>query len=401
MKEVFFKCTIFAIFACNLQKYYIFLKRTICIVLAVLLSTVSWADEHLRLSTVVIDPGHGGKDPGAVSRDKKSYEKTFTLSISQAIADKIRAAYPDMKVVLTRSDDTYVTVGGRADIANKEEADLFISVHHNAVASASPNGFSVHVLGQSSKKGTDLYANNMDIVRRENAVILLEDDYSTTYGDFDPNDPESYIFMNLMQNANLEQSVRFAQLVEKNLKGGPIKNDRGLSQDPFLVLWRTAMPAVLLELGFLSNDNDLKVLKSADDREKIAERVFQAFKEYKEIYEGKLTTETAPATQPEVEKPVAKQEAPKQEKKQEAKQETKVETVYAVQIFAVGKKMDPKAREFMGYTPKIIQGEKLYKYYIGVSDSAAGARKHLSAIRKKYPDAFLVKICGTEVTRIN
>lgn len=364
------------------------MKRTICIVLAVLLSTVSWADEHLRLSTVVIDPGHGGKDPGAVSRDKKSYEKTFALSISQAIADKIRAAYPDMKVVLTRSDDTYVTVGGRADIANKEEADLFISVHHNAVASASPNGFSVHVLGQSSKKGTDLYANNMDIVRRENAVILLEDDYSTTYGDFDPNDPESYIFMNLMQNANLEQSVRFAQLVEKNLKGGPIKNDRGLSQDPFLVLWRTAMPAVLLELGFLSNDNDLKVLKSADDREKIAERVFQAFKEYKEIYEGTVTTETAPAMQPEVEKPAAKQE-------------TKVETVYAVQIFAVGKKMDPKAREFMGYTPKIIQGEKLYKYYIGVSDSAAGARKHLSAIRKKYPDAFLVKICGTEVTRIN
>jgi N-acetylmuramoyl-L-alanine amidase len=130
------------------------------------------------------------------------------------------------------------------------------------------------------------------------------------------------------------------------------------------------------------------VLKSADDREKIAERVFQAFKEYKEIYEGTEATETAPATQSEVEKPAAKQE-------------TKVETVYAVQIFAVGKKMDPKAREFMGYTPKIIQGEKLYKYYIGVSDSAAGARKHLSAIRKKYPDAFLVKICGTEVTRIN
>ena len=357
-----------------------------------LLSTASWADEHLRLSTVVIDPGHGGKDPGAVSRDKKLYEKTYALSISLAIADKIRAAYPDVKVVLTRSDDTYVTVGGRADIANKEEADLFISVHHNSVTSASPNGFSVHVLGQSHKQGTDLYANNMDIVRRENAVILLEDDYSTTYGDFDPNDPESYIFMNLMQNANLEQSVRFAQLVEKHLKGGPIKNDRGISQDPFLVLWRTAMPAVLLELGFLSNDNDLKALKSADDRDKIAERVFQAFKEYKEIYEGTVTTGSAPVTQPGADKPAAKQEK---------KQEAKVETVYAVQIFAVGKKMDPKAREFMGYTPKIIQGEKLYKYYIGVSDSLAGARKHLTAIRKKYPDAFLVKITGDDVTRIN
>lgn len=365
-----------------------------------LVATVSWADEHLRLSTVVIDPGHGGKDPGAVSRDKKSYEKTFTLSISKAIADKIRAAYPDVKVILTRTDDHYVTVGGRADIANRVEADLFISVHHNAVASSSPSGFSVHVLGQSSKKGTDLYANNMDIVRRENAVILLEDDYSTTYGDFDPNDPESYIFMNLMQNANLEQSVRFAQLVEKNLKGGPIKNDRGLSQDPFLVLWRTAMPAVLLELGFLSNDSDLKVLKSADERNKIAERVFRAFKEYKEIYEGTVTTETAAAAQPEIEKPAVKQEEPKQETKSDKKQVAKGETVYAVQIFAVGKKLDPKAREFMGYTPKVIQGEKLYKYYIGVSDSLAGARKHLAAIRKKYPDAFLVKISGNDVTRI-
>ena len=371
--------------------------------LAVLLTAASWAGDHLRLSTVVIDPGHGGKDPGAVSTDKKSYEKTFTLQISQLIADKIRAAYPDVKVVMTRSDDRYVTVGGRADIANQAEANLFISIHINSTAKASPNGFSVHVLGQSSKKGTDLYANNMDIVRRENAVILLEDDYSTTYGDFDPNDPESYIFMNLMQNANLEQSVRFAQLVDKNLKGGPIKNARGVSQDPFLVLWRTAMPAVLLELGFISNANDLAALKSAGDRDKIAERVFKAFKEYKEIYEGTVADEPTAAPQPPKETPKAKQDSAKQEKKQAPKQEVKQETnaIYAVQIFAVGKKMDPKAREFMGYTPTVIQVEKLYKYYIGVSDSAAGARKNLSAIRKKYPDAFLVKINGTQVTRIN
>ena len=376
------------------------MKRTICILLASLLCLVLSAADGLRLTTVVIDPGHGGKDSGAVSRDGKDYEKTFVLDIAKTLRDKIRAAYPDVNVILTRSDDRYVTLGGRADVANKANANLFISIHINSIDKTSPNGFSVHVLGQSHKKGTDLYANNMDIVRRENSVILLEEDYSTTYGDFDPNDPESYIFMNLMQNANLEQSVRFAQLVEKNLKGGPIKNDRGLSQDPFLVLWRTAMPAVLLELGFLSNDSDLKVLKSADERNKIAERVFRAFKEYKEIYEGTVTTETAAAAQPEIEKPAVKQEEPKQETKSEKKQAAKGETVYAVQIFAVGKKLDPKAREFMGYTPKVIQGEKLYKYYIGVSDSLAGARKHLAAIRKKYPDAFLVKISGNDVTRI-
>ena len=369
----------------NLQKYYIFLKRTISLFLAVLVSTALWAGDHLRLSTVVIDPGHGGKDPGAVSRDKKSYEKTFALEISLALADKIRAAYPDVNVVMTRADDRYVTVGGRADIANQVEAELFISVHINAVDSSSPNGFAVHVLGQSHKQGTDLYANNMDIVRRENSVILLEEDYTTTYGDFDPNDPESYIFMNLMQNANLEQSVRFAQLVEKNLKGGPIKNDRGLSQDPFLVLWRTAMPAVLLELGFISNANDLAVLKSADDRDKIAERLFLAFKEYKAIYDGTVEV-SAPEGSRRPDTSTVSEES---------------DTVYAVQIFAVGKKMDPKAREFLGYTPKIIPGTRLYKYCIGVSDTVEGARKNLPSIRKKYPDAFLVKIAGDVITRID
>lgn len=396
MNVCFFKYRIFPIFAYNLQKYYIFLKRTISIVLAVLLCTAAWAGDHLRLSTVVIDPGHGGKDSGAVSTDKKSYEKTFTLQIAQALADKIRAAYPDMKVVMTRTDDRYVTVGGRADIANREEANLFISVHINANAKTSPNGFSVHVLGQSHKQGTDLYANNMDIVSRENSVILLEDDYSTTYGDFDPNDPESYIFMNLMQNANLEQSVRFAQLVEKHMKGGPIKNDRGLSQDPFLVLWRTAMPAVLLELGFISNANDLAVLKNSTDRDDIAERVFEAFKEFKAIYDGTVDV-TAPEGSRRPDTPTVRQT-------QTITADTTVgenETVYAVQIFAVAKKMDPKAREFLGYTPKIIPGTRLYKYCIGVSDSVAGARKNLPSIKKKYPDAFLVKIEGNTITRID
>ena len=359
-----------------------------------LFCTVLQAGDRLKLSTVVIDPGHGGKDPGAVSSDKKTYEKTITLAISQAIADKIRAEYPDVKVILTRTDDRYVTLDGRADIANRAEANLFISVHINANAKTSPNGYSVHVLGQSGNKNRDLYANNMDIVRRENAVILLEDDYSTKYGDFDPNDPESYIFMNLMQNANLEQSVRFAELVGKHLNGGPIKTDRGVSQDPFLVLWRTAMPAVLLELGFISNAGDLAVLKSATDRDKIAERVFQAFKEYKQIYDGTLEVAAPDGSRRNPDAPAV---TPPPAQKNPSVQEG---TVYAVQIFAVKKKMDPKSREFMGYTPRIIQSGSLYKYYIGVSDSEAGARKHLASIRKKYPDAFPVKISGNQVTRL-
>ena len=369
------------------------MKRTICIILAALICVALSAGDKLRLSTVVIDPGHGGKDAGAVSRDKKNYEKTFVLDISKLLADKIRAAYPDVNVILTRSDDRYVTLEGRADIANKAEANLFISIHINSIGRTTPNGFSVHVLGQSSQKNRDLYANNMEIVRRENSVILLEEDYSTTYGGFDPNDPESYIFMNLMQNSNLEQSVRFAQLAEKHLKGGPIKTSRGVSQDPFLVLWRTAMPAVLLELGFISNDNDLAALRQKTNRDKLATRIFQAFKEYKEIYDGSVD-----APVPEGERP---QVAPADTQAPAVQPAAASGTVYAVQIFAVRKEMDPKAKEFMGYTPKIVRSGTLNKYFIGVSDSLEGAKKHLPAIRKKYPDAFVVKISGDTVTRVN
>ena len=350
-----------------------------------LLSVALTAGDQLRLSTIVIDAGHGGKDPGAVSQDKKTYEKTLTLDIAKTLADKIRAEYPDVKVILTRSDDRYVTLNDRADIANKAEANLFISVHINSNAKASPNGFSVHVLGQSSNKNRDLYAGNMEIVSRENSVILLEDDYSTTYGDFDPNDPESYIFMSLMQNSNLEQSIRFAQLVQKHLTDGPIKTDRGISQDPFLVLWRTAMPAVLLELGFISNGNDLSALRTQDDRDKLAQRVFEAVKEYKGIYDGTL----------DVPAPDGVQKVPAVRREEQG---TSPGTAYAVQIFAVRRKMDPAAREFLGYTPRIIRSGELYKYYIGVSDTKAAAKKELPAIRKKYPDAFLVKIEGEKVT---
>ena len=384
------------IYICNnLQKYDYFLKRTICIILAALFCTALPAGDRLRLSTVVIDPGHGGKDAGAVSRDQKTLEKTLVLDISKTLADKIRAAYPDVKVILTRSDDRYVTLNDRADIANKAEANLFISVHINSIAKTAPNGFSVHVLGQSSQKNRDLYAGNMEMVRRENSVILLEDDYTTTYGGFDPNDPESYIFMNLMQNSNLEQSVRFAQTVQKHLQGGPIKNDRSLSQDPFLVLWRTAMPAVLLELGFISNDADLAMLRQKSRRDELADRVFEAFREYKTIYDG---TVDVPA--PESARPRTGVQQPQVQPAPPAPA-ADGEPVYAVQIFAVKKKMDPKARDFMGYDPYVIRSGSLYKYYIGVSGTADGARKELPAVRKKYPDAFLVRITGETVVRID
>ena len=372
------------------------MKRAIYLFLVALLAAFPAGAQTFSLSTVVIDPGHGGNDPGAVSRDGKHYEKTFTLDIAKKLAAKIKEGCPGVKVVLTRDKDKTVALNDRAAIANKANADLFISIHINSASSTSPNGYSVHVLGQSSNKNRDLFAYNMDVCKRENAVILLEDDYSTTYQGFDPSDPESFIFLQLMQNSNLEQSLAFADLVATNLKGGPISNGRGIWQDPFLVLWRTAMPAVLVELGFISNSTDLGVLKDESKRDKLAERLFQAFKKYKSGYDGSmfLDVEVEQPAEEDVKKDV-KQDVKKEEKKesrQEVKKDAAAGVRYGVQIFAGSNQVDPKSKVFMGYKPVVIKSGKVLKYIIGVEETPGAAKAHIPEIRKKYPDAFLVKI---------
>lgn len=362
------------------------MKRTICIILALFCCLLPTAGKGLGLTTVVIDAGHGGKDAGCVSKDQKTYEKNLTLDIATTLARKIEAEYPDVKVVLTRSTDKYVTLNDRAEIANDAHADLFISIHINANDRTSPSGYSVHVLGQSSDKNRDLFANNMDVCVRENSVIMLEDDYSAKYQGFDPSDPESYIFMMLMQNSHREQSLRFAEAVQSKLAGGPIKVDRGVSQDPFYVLWKTSMPAVLLELGFISNSEDLAQLRRQSGREDLAERLFEAFCEYKTFYDESLHIETGDAGGPADGTPDSTESSGREE-------------VYAVQILVSGRPQnDPSI--FMGYTPKVISSGGLSKYFIAVSDTRKGAESKLGRIRKRYPDAFLVKISGENVTRV-
>ena len=333
--------------------------------------------ETLKLRTVVIDAGHGGKDAGAVSKDKKSYEKTFTLSIASTLAEKIRKEFPDVKVVMTRTTDRFVELRDRAEIANKAGGQLFISVHINSSVSTSPNGYSVHILGQSSNKNRDLFAYNMDVVKRENSVILLEDDYSTKYQGFDPSDEQSYIFMTLMQNAHLEQSLLVASVISEKLKGGPIKADRGIWQNPFYVLWKTAMPAVLVELGFISNQNDLSNLKQESKREDLAERLFQAFKDYKGIYDSSLDIHHEEETTT----PVA------------------ADVRYGTQIFASSRSIDPSDEMFMGYVPTVINIGSLNKYIIGVFESEDEARKANQEIKTKYPGCFMVRLSSDGVTR--
>lgn len=340
------------------------------------------SDDNLGLRTVVIDAGHGGKDPGCVSADRKTYEKTLTLEISNKLADKIKEGYPEVKVILTRSRDEYVTLNARADKANKANADLFISIHINATTRTSPNGYSVHVLGQSSSS-KDLLAYNMDVCRRENSVILLEEDYSTKYQGFNPTDPESYIFMALMQNSYLEQSLRFAQIIENSLKGGAIKEDRGLWQNGFYVLWKTAMPSVLVELGFISNPTDLAALRSKSNRDDIVERLYDAFCTYKQSYDASITEPIKESIVAETSETVAG------------------DVVYGVQIFAISRLIPEFSKEFLSYKPRVIKSGSLYKYFIAISNELEKTKSEWIKIKATYPSSYLVKIEGENVTVVH
>lgn len=338
----------------------------------------------LQLRTVVIDAGHGGKDAGCVSRDKKTYEKTVTLDIARRLEQKIKAAYPDVNVKMTRSSDKFVELENRAVIANKAGANLFISIHVNSIGgkSTAARGFSVHVLGQSAKKGNDLYSKNLDLVKRENSVIMLEDDYKTKYQGFDPSDPQSYIIFSLMQNAHLSQSLTFAEdVADAFKKTGPIKHSRGVSQDPFWVLWRTAMPSVLIEVGFMSNPEDLAVMRSEKGRDGIAEGIFQAFCTFKGRYDGSVPSSApAPAPAP----------APAVDVKEEAPAPDGI--LYGVQVLAIGKAMNPKDPYFLGYEPLVIPAGKVKKYVIGTSESLEEVKKIFPRIHQKIKDSYIVKI---------
>ncbi|MGM9753619.1 MAG: N-acetylmuramoyl-L-alanine amidase [Candidatus Cryptobacteroides sp.] len=350
----------------------------------IVLSLQSLAADKLGLKTIVIDAGHGGKDPGAVSKDNKTYEKTFTLDIAKRLAKKIRKTYPDVKVVLTRDSDVFISLDERAQIANRNNADLFISIHINSASSTKSNGYSTHVLGQSSKKNTDLYKANLELVKRENAVIKLDENYQTSQSGFDPSDPSSFIFMTMMQSAHLEQSINLAQMINTALAGGPIRNDRGVSQDPFYVLWKTTMPAVLVELGFISNENDLAQLKQEKKRDELADKLLLAFGNYKRYYDSSMDLSGINTSHSLTPQPIEKTE----------------EILYGVQIFTLSKSISSKDARLLGYKPMVFDSGKYKRYVIAVNASKDECRKAYENIKKKYPDSFMVKIKGEKVERI-
>lgn len=229
---------------------------------------------HVR--TVVIDAGHGGKDRGC--NGKEAYESDVALKLALGLGRRIEDSMPDVKVVYTRKTDVFVELIERANIANRANADVFISIHLNS-GPAAARGTEVWVMGTAKSEA------NLTVAKRENAVVLQESDYKKNYGGFDPHSPQSHILFSLFQSAYRESSVRLAQAADKQLRAAA-RPSRGVKEAGFLVLWKTAMPSVLVEAGFLTNPQDEKLLNTSAGQSYTAQALFQAFKSYKRQLEA-------------------------------------------------------------------------------------------------------------------
>ena len=357
----------------------------------------------VTLKTVVIDAGHGGNDPGAISLDGKLKEKTVVLDVALTLGKMITEAYPDVKVIYTRDKDVFIPLNTRADIANKNHADLFISLHCNSVPKnkTAPSGCETYVMGMSKSES------NMEVSKRENSVILMEDDYSTTYQGYDPDNPESFIFFNLMQNAYFEQSLLMAELCQKHLAKGPISTNRGIKQGALLVLWRTTMPSVLVELGFITNKSDRNTLATKEKRTQLASRVFSAFKEFKEQYDGTVDTPAVsgnapePAGQSSEVKPTVKEEISTTDSSKTVETAPNSDSFFAIQIFAVSRNISSGASDFKGLKEiEKFKSGNLYKYTTGHFKNEKDAQAALSSVRAKFKDAFVVKVDDGKVEKV-
>ncbi len=229
-----------------------------------------------KLQTIVIDPGHGGKDPGTLGTKRYSkYEKDIALSVSLKLGYYISNSFPDIKVIYTRKEDVFLELNERTRIANKSNADIFISVHCDGFTNSKAYGASVFVMGMSKLKA------NLDVAMRENAAMYLEDNYKQKYDGFDPKSPESYIVFSLMQNTYLEQSLQLAEYVEEQFAYKANRKSRGVKQAPFYVISRTNMPSILVECGFLTNPKEEDYLQTDKGQNQIAMSIFEAVKNYK------------------------------------------------------------------------------------------------------------------------
>ncbi len=411
-------------------KYNVFMKmlKNSKIIFAIILGLFSYSysfsnkpgTNNSKPLVVVIDPGHGGKDPGAVNKSIR--EKDIVLGIGLKLGKYINENYPEVKVVYTRSTDIFVPLIERSRIANKNKADLFISLHANACGTPATRGTETFFLGPSRSD------DNLEIAKKENSVILLEEDYKETYEGFDPNSAESYIMFELMQNTYLDLSLFVADAIQQQFQSRIESPNRGVKQAGFLVLRQSSMPSVLVEAGFLSNNIEASHLNSAAGQQQIALSIFEAFRRFKNKNSVTVQHNTPEVASDKANKPLV---TPKQEVIQEKQmtesekatdlivlvKETKNENIgdttlkqkapennifFSVQIGANTSPVDPVASNFKGVkNVRREKTDKYYRYYVGNESSLEKATSVLQQIKQKFPQAFIVSFVDGKRVPIN
>ena len=343
------------------------------ILMSFLLFPIAVCAQATKIQTVVIDAGHGGKDAGAVG--KKAKEKTITLAVAKKTGNYIKNKYPDVKVIYTRSTDVFVELMERARIANRNNADLFISIHCNSVANAPKTcGVETFIMGEHRNSA------NLAVAKRENASILYESDAQENYDGFDPNSTEAYIAFSFIQSEFKQRSLEFAELVQNELVNKAKRHDRGVQQAGFLVLYKTAMPSILVELGFISNPTEEAYMMSAEGQDYLASAIFRAFCTYKTNYEKESVQ-----LQQEV------SEGPKSEVTQTLDKNKGV--VYKVQFTTKNRPVDNAASVYKNLQDvDYYEHNGMYKYTAGCFATKAEADAYLkTVISKGYDGAFVVK----------
>ena len=330
--------------------------------------------------TVVIDAGHGGKDPGAISGNKKIYEKNITLNVALMVGEAIQANHPEVKVLYTRKTDKFVGLNDRAHMANKANADLFISIHTNAATNRTARGAETFTLGIEEARTE----RNLEIAKRENGVIFLEDNHERTYANFNPNSPESYIIFEYMQSEYVKESIHIAQYVQENLTADAGRIDRGVRQAGFLVLNATSMPSILVELGYISNNEEAKYLASATGQKKMSRCISQAFDKYyadlRKMNAGNTLAEKTSQPQPS-----------KKEKEAEEGTADKMRPVFKIQFLTTSKQLAQGDKAFKGLTPvEYYQDKGLYKYTYGHTTDYNEIVRMKRKVNEKFKDAFIV-----------
>jgi N-acetylmuramoyl-L-alanine amidase len=382
------------------------------------------------VKTIVIDAGHGGKDPGC--HGSKYKEKDIALAVALKLGKYIEENMKDVRVVYTRKTDVFLELQQRAEIANKAKADLFVCIHCNSacyrdkklkkdICNDGAHGAETYVMGIKNEQG------KLDVAKRENSAILLEDNYVKKYDGFDPNSDESYIIMSMFTDTYLEQSLSFASKVQKQYRGKAGRADKGVKRASLWVLWRTFMPSVLTEIGFLTNPEEEQFLGSNKGQDYIASGLFRAFREYKDEVEGvakkydddfekqesyKLTKEDSieiaeikKVKTPPVKEPADSSKAKPEDKKEEAvkekdpvktepvkKEESKSAVVYKVQIASSDKKIPLNSDKFKDVEkPAEYEDKGIYKYTAGEFSKQEDAVALQSKLRKNgFKDAFVI-----------